>query len=261
MDGRDGANRVSLRESIHLIQALYSGVLISFDVLETDYEGGYHVVQATPQDLERLEKAELRVEAETVRTLDQYFQTRMALDGLIETIPSYPCYRTVEETFATAQAIADTYPTLATWTDEGDSWEKTVAQGGYDMMVLVLTNSEIEDPNKPKLFVTGAIHAREYATAELVTRFAEYLVNNYGTDADATWLLDHHEIHLMLQANPDGRKQAETGLSWRKNTNQNYCSPTSNYRGADLNRNFSFKWACLGRGGDGGPDVRLGWGL
>ena len=224
---------------------LYSGVLISFNVLETDYDQGYHVVQATPQDLERLQKAGLRVEAEAVQTLDQYSQPRAAPLEQTEAIPSYPCYRTVEETFATAQAIVDTYPTLATWSDQGDSWEreKTEGLGGYDMMVLVLTNSAIPGP-KPKLFATSALHAREYATAELMTRFAENLVNNYGTDADATWLIDHHEIHLMLHANPDGRKQAETGLSWRKNTNQNYCSPTSNYRGADLNRNFEFNWDC-----------------
>jgi PKD repeat protein len=166
-----------------------------------------------------------------------------------EAIPGYACYRTVEETFATAQAIATNHPTLATWTDVGDSWEKTVGQGGYDMMVLVLTNSAVPGP-KPKLFVTSAIHAREYATAELVTRFVESLVDNYGTDADATWLIDHHELHFMLHANPDGRKKAETGLSWRKNTNQNYCSVFPNYRGADLNRNFEFSWGCCGGASD-----------
>jgi carboxypeptidase T len=224
---------------------LYSGVLISFDVLETDYERQYHVVAASKQDLARLKAAGLRVENETERTLDQYFQTRVAPLADIESIPDYSCYRTVEETFATAQALVSANPTLAAWTDVGDSWEKSASLGGYDMLVLKLTNSAIPGP-KPKLFATSALHAREYATAELMTRFAEYLVNNYGTDADATWLIDHHEIHLMLHANPDGRKQAETGISWRKNTNQNYCSPTSNYRGADLNRNFEFNWGCCG---------------
>ncbi|MCA9959614.1 MAG: hypothetical protein KC443_11300, partial [Anaerolineales bacterium] len=34
--------------------------------------------------------------------------------------------------------------------------------------------------------------------------------------------------------------------SWRKNTNQNYCGPTSSSRGADLNRNFEFEWGCCG---------------
>ena len=78
------------------------------------------------------------------------------------------------------------------------------------MKVLKLTNSAVPGP-KPKFFITAAIHAREYTTAELVTRFAESLVNGYGTDADATWILDNHEIHIMLHTNPDGRKQAETG--------------------------------------------------
>jgi len=112
---------------------------------------------------------------------------------------------------------------------------------GYDMMVLKLTNTAIPG-DKPKLFATASIHAREYTPAELATRFAEYLVNNYGVDADATWILDHHEVHLMLHTNPDGRKEAESGLSWRKNTNENYCGVTSTNRGADLNRNFSFYW-------------------
>ncbi|MEA3337412.1 MAG: M14 family zinc carboxypeptidase [Chloroflexota bacterium] len=162
-------------------------------------------------------------------------------------IPGYPCYRTVEETFATAQSIVAAYPDLASWIDAGDSWEKSEPGGldGYDMMVLKLSNANVPGP-KPKLFITTSIHAREYTPAELNTRFAEYLVANYNIDPDVTWVLDYHEIHLMLQANPDGRKHAEAAQSWRKNTNQNYCSPTSNNRGADLNRNFEFQWGCCG---------------
>lgn len=169
------------------------------------------------------------------------------LPGQEAGIPGFPCYRTVEETFAAAQDIVVDYPNLAHWFDAGDSWEKATpgGQSGYDMNVLVLTNSAVPGP-KPKLFITSSIHAREYTPAELATRFAEYLVTNYGVDPDATWILDHHEIHLMLHANPDGRKQAETGLSWRKNTNGNYCGPTSTSRGADLNRNFVFQWGCCG---------------
>lgn len=167
-------------------------------------------------------------------------------------IPGFPCYRTVEETYASAQAIVAAHPTLATWSDIGDSWDKLTAGGpaGYDLMVLKLTNSAIPGP-KPVLFVNAAIHAREYTTAELVTRFAEQLTGGYGVDADATWLLDFHEIHLLLQTNPDGRKKAETALSWRKNVDNNYCANT-NDRGADLNRNFSFQWNCCG-GSSGSP--------
>lgn len=161
-------------------------------------------------------------------------------------IPNFPCYRTVEETYAAMDALVVAHPDLASVVDIGDSWLKVQnAANGYDMRVLVLTNEAVAGP-KPKLFVTASIHAREYAPAELLLRFGEALVAGHGSDPDATWILDHHEIHLMPQANPDGRKQAEAGASWRKNVNTNYCGVTSSNRGADLNRNFSFQWSCCG---------------
>jgi carboxypeptidase T len=183
--------------------------------------------------------------------IDETLTTRLHqpprwLPGQTSGIPGYPCYRSVEETYATAQSIAADYPGLASWIDMGDSWEKTASSGsaGYDMRVLRLTNSAVPGP-KPKLFVMSSVHAREYTPAELATRFAEFLVDRYDSDPDVTWLLDYHEIHLLLQANPDGRKRAETGLSWRKNTNNGYCT-NSYLRGADLNRNFGFGWGCCG---------------
>jgi carboxypeptidase T len=168
-------------------------------------------------------------------------------------IAGYPCYMTVEETYAVASSIVTHHPTLAAWTDIGDSWEKATPGGdpGYDIMVLSLTNSAIAG-TKPAMFIMSSSSGREYAPAGLNTRFAQYLVGQYDVDPDVTWILDHHEIHLLLQANPDGRKQAETGLSWVKNTNENYCNPTSTSRGADLDSNFSFQWGCCG-GSSGAP--------
>ncbi len=225
-------------------------IVISMNTVESRYEEGYVIVEvANRAEYDRLLRTGLMMEEIADPLKEKLEAIRRAALYQIEAIPGYPCYRTVEETFTTAESIAANYPQLATWTDHGDSWEKDNGLGGYDLKVLKLTNSAVAGP-KPRIFLTGAIHAREYATAELVTRLAEYLVDNHGTDPDATWMVDHHEIHIMLQANPDGRKKAETGLSWRKNTNQNYCSPTSNYRGADLNRNFAFKWACCGGSSD-----------
>ena len=167
------------------------------------------------------------------------------LPGQSSGIPGFPCYRTVEETFAAAQALTGAYPDLAAWIDVGDSWEKTQdTQAGYDLSVLVLANQDVPG-DKPKLMVTAGIHAREYTTAELATRLAEYLLDRYATDPDVRWLLDHHEVHLMLHTNPDGRKRAETGLSWRKNADNFFCANTDS-RGIDLNRNFSFQWGCCG---------------
>lgn len=221
---------------------------------EINREAGYIILDVTAAEYTFLltQGFRLEVDEELTRLINT---PNEMLPGQGGGIPGYPCYRTVEETFTTAQNIVASYPTLATWIDIGDSWEKmNLPGGGYDLMVLRLTNSA-NSGFKPKLFIMAAIHAREYTTAELVTRFAEYLVNNYGTDADATWLLDYNEIHLLLQSNPDGRKKAETGLSWRKNTNQNYCGATSNTRGADLNRNYPYEWGEWG--GSSGSQCNL----
>jgi len=222
---------------------------------EVDYDAGTLVVAVDADGFARLVEAGLDVEIDE-RLTRRLCEPLEPLKGQTEGIPSYPCYRTVEETFADAAALAATHPGLAEWIDVGDSWEKATPGGlpGYDMMVLKLTNSAVAGTptgtgaphGKPRILVTSAIHAREYATAELMIRFAEHLVEGYGIDADATWLLDEHEIHLLLHTNPDGRKHAETGDWWRKNTNENYCGPTSSDRGADLNRNFEFQWACCG---------------
>lgn len=167
-------------------------------------------------------------------------------------IPGYACYRTVEETYATMDQLAATHPTLAQVIDIGPTWQRTQnASQGYAMRVLRIGNSATDAtiPDKPNMVVTSSIHAREYAPAEVSAHFAEWLLDNYGTDPEATWLVDHENFHLILQANPDGRKKAETGLSWRKNTNT-VAASCGNYSGIDLNRNFPFHWGIVP--GDGG---------
>ncbi len=160
-------------------------------------------------------------------------------------IPGFNCYGTVAETFQRMDQMVLDHPNLAAIVDIGDSWEKAnLNNAGADLRVLKLTNQSITG-DKPILFMASSIHAREYTTAELNTRFAEYLLSNYGVDANVTWILDHHEIHLSLVTNPDGRVQAQTGLLWRKNTNQDHCGGT-NERGVDLNRNYPFEWGIGG---------------
>lgn len=166
-------------------------------------------------------------------------------------IPGYFCYPTVEETYAKMDMMVSDDPSLASIIDIGDSWKKSTGGGGYDLRVLKITNSAITG-DKPKLFIHSAMHAREYTTAALSLDFADRLLRRYGLDADPTWIVDNHEIHILFHMNPDGRKQAETGLLWRKNVNENYCGVNSNSRGADLNRNFTHSWnSTNGQGSSG----------
>ena len=162
------------------------------DVWSVHKTKGYTLVQVNRADADRLLAEGLEVKLDRKRTtlLQRELARSRAADqgglpptgqpGLVERnqttgIPGYPCYRTVEETFATAEAIAAAHPNLATWTDVGDSWEKTQSPtAGWDLKVLRLTNAAVPGP-KPILFLNCAIHAREYTTAELCTRFAERL--------------------------------------------------------------------------------------
>ncbi len=221
---------------------------------EVHYDDGYVVIGATPTQIKEMEKLGFRVEIDEVLT-DTLSKAPQKLPGQTSGIPGYPCYRTVEESIASAVTLASTYPHLVSLVDIGDSWDKAYPMDapGYDLLVLKLTNKTIAIP-KPKFFIMASVHAREFSPAELSLRFAEYLLQNYNAQADITWLLDYQEVHILFQANPDGRKYAEQGVLWRKNTNQNYCSPTSYSRGADLNRNFSFQWNCCGGSSNYGCD-------
>ncbi|MEO0490705.1 MAG: M14 family zinc carboxypeptidase, partial [Cyanobacteria bacterium J06659_2] len=167
-------------------------------------------------------------------------------------IPFFSSYRTVEETLSDLENLTTANPDLADWIDIGDTYDKITPGGadGYDINALILTNEDFSLPDgsdKPVLYMQAAIHAREYTTTELVTRFAEDLIAGYGVDADTTWLLDYNEIHIVPIVNPDGRKIAEQGYLWRKNTNPNPNpgddpAPFPTY-GVDLNRNYGFEWA------------------
>ena len=167
--------------------------------------------------------------------------------GQINSIIGFTCYRTVEETYATAEALVAQKPQIAEWLDIGDSRLKELGQGGYDLRALRITNRSIPGP-KPVLMIQGALHAREYATAESVTRFAEQLINGYGTNPDITWMIDHHDINLVLVANPDGRKIAEASATraQRKNRNPLFCSTGATTVGVDLNRNYPFDYGGSG---------------
>jgi hypothetical protein len=196
----------------------------------------------SPQEWDQLAGAGYQLTLDTPKTA-LVNRPLQLLPGQSAGIPGFLCYRTVEETLSDLSKLAWEHPKLVRWIDIGDSWEKTVPGGlpGYDLNVLILTNQNIPGP-KPVFFLMAEIHARELVTAETATRLAEDLVRQYGHDPSITTLLDYYEIHVAPLTNPDGRKMAEAGHYWRKNTdNDDGCKDPSSW-GTDLNRNSTFKW-------------------
>jgi murein tripeptide amidase MpaA len=216
-----------------------------YDVFEfADHDAGYVAARLSRSEYDELLRSGYRVEIDPEQTALANRALGEAA-GQFAGIPSFPCYRTVEETYATLAQIAREHPELASLVDIGDSWDKVMSGGaaGYDLLALVLSNKSRPGP-KPRFLLVAEFHARELTTAETATRFAEELVSGYGVDPDVTWMLDYIEVHIIPMANPDGRKLAEQGQLWRKNTDSDDgCG--SGY-GTDMNRNCSFKWGLPG---------------
>lgn len=224
-------------------------LVAQFDVWRVDHATKQATLWVTKKELRRLQTQTRQIIVDQKATSDLLAaQTAAQTSANTGGIPGYACYRTVEETYASMAQLAQEFPALVREVVLGESWEFQRSSGatGYKIPGVVLTN-QATPGSKPVFFLMAAIHAREYTTAETAMRFAERLVRSYGVDADATWLLDYTEIHVVPQANPDGRKRAEGGLLWRKNTNNDLCGFDPMSYGVDLNRNSSFKWGqCTG---------------
>lgn len=219
--------------------------------------------------IDTLEDAGLVVSIDTAGTAKlRAFEAAMAQAKTaghgIDSIPGFQCFRTVEETYQTMDDMVAAHPDIVTIDNLGPTWKKSQnAAQGYEMRALRITNlaTASSDPARPRMVVFSSIHAREYAPAEVDTRFAEWLVNGYGSDPEATWLVDHNDFRLVLQANPDGRKQAEQQILWRKNDDQitGNCdgnpNAETNNDGIDLNRNFPFHWHIVPNNGGSSGSV------
>ncbi len=159
-------------------------------------------------------------------------------------------YRNADQIASLLHSRVERYPTLARLEDIGDSWQRQQPGGkpGADLWAIHLTNQATDGP-KPVFVLMAAMHAREIVSAEVATRFIDYLLERYGSDPQVTWLLDEHEIVVVPLVNPDGYRLVEQGYLQRKNVNtdvDNTCEfSISRQPGVDLNRNFPFQWGTI----------------
>ena len=117
-------------------------------------------------------------------------------------------------------------------------------------MVKITGNAVQKDP-KPQVLYTGMHHAREPIGMMHLLFYMYYLLENYNTDADIKYLVDHTEMYFVPIMNPDGYKYNQTtnpngGGYWRKNRHNN----GGGIYGVDINRNYGYMWGGEGSSGD-----------
>ncbi|MFZ1685812.1 MAG: M14 family zinc carboxypeptidase [Flavobacteriales bacterium] len=158
-------------------------------------------------------------------------------------------YYTWTEMLAILDSMTAAYPNLISpKVSIGTSIE------GRDIHFVRLSNNPNVDQAKPEVMFNALHHAREPAGLTQLVFFMWYLLENYGTDPEATYLLDNREIYIVPCVNPDGYVYNETtdpsgGGMWRKNRRDNGDGTF----GVDLNRNYGWLWGADDNGSSPDP--------
>ena len=123
---------------------------------------------------------------------------------------SFDEYFLYDELTTHLQGLAETYPHLAHLQSIGKSWQ------GREVWCMTLTNEATgSHDSKPAFYIDGHIHAEEVATSHTAIYTLWYLLENYGQDADASWLLDNMTFYIIPRINPDGAEiSLTTGHHW-----------------------------------------------
>lgn len=146
-------------------------------------------------------------------------------------------FYTFQEIVADLDSMHLLYPDLCT--------EKTILGYGWEnnpiYMVKISDNASIPE-DEPEGIFDALHHAREPGGYTAMIYAMWYLLENYGTDPEATYLVDNRELYFVPVVNPDGLLYNQQiapsgGGSWRKNRRNNGGS-----YGVDLNRNYPYQW-------------------
>jgi hypothetical protein len=131
--------------------------------------------------------------------------------------PNWDRYHNSAEAYALLDGWAGEFPNLTSLYSIGETLE------GTQLWMLEITNKETgEALEKPGYYYDGNIHAGELTAAEVSLHFAWYLLNNYGTDARVTRLLDTRTLYVRPKFNPDGADVALNTLHNPRSTPRPY---------------------------------------
>ncbi len=199
--------------------------------------GGWMEFVATPREMLSLtergiafEVVETDLRAATVRGL-----SGAPTDALGFGPGSMGGYYTLDEVGAQLDSMTLLYPALIGQKQEiGYSIE-----GRPVWAVRISDNPGTDEPAEPELLYTSLTHAREPAGMMTLIYYMWWLLERYGTDQDATYLVNNRQIWFIPVVNPDGYAYNEStnpsgGGFWRKNRRNN----GNGTWGVDLNRNY-----------------------
>ncbi len=172
--------------------------------------------------------------------------------------PNFPSkdsrYHNFPEMVADIQAVAAAHPDIVRLFSIGKSFQ------GRTIWAAKISDNVNTDESEPEFLFDALHHAREHMTVEQSLYLLHLLTNGYASDATIRNIVNTREIFIIFALNPDGFEYDLTCAgshtpycAWRKNRQPNAGTTAI---GTDLNRNYSYHWACCG-GSSGNPSSIL----
>ena len=174
-------------------------------------------------------------------------RTGYVLAGYLKNENPYPfeCV-TLQDKYSYDTMIADANRLIGKYPGKVSLDVAGKSEQGRDIIVLIIGNENAEK----KIFVQGAIHAREYMTSMLMMAQAEYYARNQFDDDFC--------VYMMPMLNPDGVMISIGGTVtdditkiYKEDKDRGYVDSDdytyvsgwkANINGVDLNRNFDAMW-------------------
>ncbi len=203
---------------------------LGLDIVERKY-GEYVAFITDQEEVDKLKASGYRIEIQ-IPDLKAFYRARI---GKVTDMGGYHTYaETVEE----LDSLHVHFPSITTAKiNLGNSLE------GRPIWAMKISDNPDVDEDEAEVLYDGLHHAREPISIELLLYFMKYLCQNYGSDSQATFLVDNRELWFVPIVNPDGYEyNLETdplgGGMWRKNRRNN----GNGTYGVDINRNYGYNW-------------------
>lgn len=223
---------------------------LDLDITEGEY-GQYVEFIGTQEDVDRVRTLGYRVEIQ-IPDMKAFYQERFGK------VADMGGYHTFDETVVALDSLHTLYPSITTdKINLGNSLE------GDTIWAMKISDNPDADEDEPEVLYDGLHHAREPITIEVLLYFMKYLCQNYGSDSEATYLVNNRELWFVPIVNPDGYEHNRDtdslgGGLWRKNRRDN----GNGTFGVDINRNYGYNWGYDNSGSspNGASDTYRGTG-
>ena len=150
------------------------------------------------------------------------YPPRMAAS--LKEVQAWDFYPTYGQYVAMMDSFANAHPGLCRKEVIGNT------TNGRELIILKISDNVNQKEAEPEFLYTSTMHGDELTGAILLLRLTDYLLNNYGSDAEVTEMVNNTEIWINPMANPDGTYFF----------GNNSVASAIRYNGnlVDLNRNF-----------------------